>query len=234
VNSAPQNPNAGLLTLAVRKLSPLLDRIVFVGGCATGLLITDPAAAPIRPTLDVDAIVELASYADLIALEEQLQHLGFQHAVAEGAPVCRWIQEELVLDLMPTDPAILGFSNRWYRQALQEAAVARVGNYQIRLITAPCFLATKLEAFHGRGRWDYRMSRDIEDIIAVLDGRPEIVAEFERTDLQVRQYVRDEFSRLLADREFLESVPGYLLPDSASQRRLTMVMDRLRQIAGNA
>jgi len=231
VNSVPQNPNAGLLSSAVQRLAPILDRIVFVGGCATGLLITDLAAAPIRPTLDVDAIVELASYAALIALEEELQHLGFQHAVAEGAPVCRWIQQELVLDLMPTDPAILGFSNRWYRQAMQEAALAQVGNYRIRLITASCFLATKLEAFHGRGRSDYRMSRDVEDIIAVLDGRPEIVAEFERTDPKVRQYVRDEFSRLLEDREFLESVPGYLLPDSASQRRLTIVMDRMRQIA---
>lgn len=223
-------PKRGL-TSAIQKLAPLLDRIVFVGGCAAGLLITDPAAAPIRPTLDVDAIVELASYSDLIALEEQLQRLGFQHAVTEGAPVCRWIQQELILDLMPTDPSILGFSNRWYRQAMQEAVIAQIGNYRIRLITAPCFLATKLEAFFGRGQRDYRMSRDLEDTIAVLDGRPEIVAEFERTDPQVRQFVRDEFSRLLRDRDFMESLPGYLLPDAASQQRIGIVIDRMRRIA---
>ena len=228
----PQNPNAGLLSSAVQKLAPLIDRIVFVGGCATGLLITDPAAAPIRPTLDVDAIVELATYVDLVVLEEQLQHLGFQHAVAEGTPVCRWIQQELILDLMPTDPAILGFSNRWYPQALREAGVAQVDGHQIRLITAPYFLATKLEAFFGRGRRDYRMSRDIEDMIAVLDGRPEIVAEFEQTGPQVQRYLRDEFSRLLEDRDFVECLPGYLLPDAASQQRIGIIMDRIRQIAG--
>jgi hypothetical protein len=231
VNSAPQNPNAGLLSSAVHKLAPILDRIVFVGGCATGLLITDPAAAPIRPTLDVDVIVDLASYADLIAIEGQLEQLGFRHVVAEGAPLCRWILEDLVLDLMPTDPLILGFSNRWYRQAMQEAVGAQVGDCQIRLITAPCFLATKLEAFFGRGRRDFRMSRDLEDMIAVLDGRPEIVAEFDQTDPQIRQYVRDEFFGLLGDRDFLECLPGYLLPDFASQQRIRIVIDRMRQIA---
>jgi len=45
------------------------------------------------------------------------------------------------------------------------------------MVLAPYFLATKLEAFDGRGKGDYLSSHDIEDIVAVLDGRPEILDE---------------------------------------------------------
>jgi hypothetical protein len=69
VNPVSENPNAKLLLATVEKLAPLLDRIAFVGGCATGLLITDPGAAPVRPTLDVDVIAEVASYAEFTAME---------------------------------------------------------------------------------------------------------------------------------------------------------------------
>ena len=53
------NPNLELLELAAEQLRPLLSEIVFVGGCATGLLIDDPAAAPVRGTYDVDVILRL-------------------------------------------------------------------------------------------------------------------------------------------------------------------------------
>ncbi|MGC1646780.1 MAG: hypothetical protein WA741_13195 [Candidatus Sulfotelmatobacter sp.] len=64
--------------------------------------------------------------------------------------------EELILDLIPTDPSILGFGNTWYRPAPENAQSATVGEYRVRLITAPYFVATKLEAFHGRGKNDFR------------------------------------------------------------------------------
>lgn len=226
-----QNANAQMLAAAVEKLVPLLDRIVFVGGCATGLLITDPGASPVRPTLDVDAIIDLASYAQFADLENRLQDLGFQPSHAEGAPICRWTHQDLVLDLMPTDSSILGFSNRWYHMALQNSETTRIGTHKIRLITAPYFLATKLEALHGRGQHDYRLSRDLEDIVTVIDGRPEIVNEVQETEDRLRQYLSDEFSTLLADRNFMEALPGHLLPDAASQQRLRIVLHRIEQIA---
>jgi hypothetical protein len=104
------NPNLDRLTIAAERLAPLLSQIAFVGGCVTGLLITDPGAAPIRTTLDVDAIVEITSYAEFTRFEHQLLGLGFQR---NTALICRWFADDLVLDLMPTDPSILGFSNLW-------------------------------------------------------------------------------------------------------------------------
>ncbi len=50
-----------MLEEAVDHLGDLIDRLVFLGGCATGLLITDNAAPPIRYTHDVDDITEVAS-----------------------------------------------------------------------------------------------------------------------------------------------------------------------------
>lgn len=227
-----QNPNARLLLSAVQNLVPLLDQIVFVGGCAAGMLITDPGAAPVRPTVDVDAIVEIASYAELIALEGCLRQLGFEQPHVEGAPLCRWIHADVILDLMPTDPTILGFSNRWYPPALENAETVEVGGHQIRLVSAPYFLATKLEAFHGRGQFDFRASRDLEDIVTVVDGRPEIVAEAQQAATSLQQFLSEEFSALLGERDFLEALPGHLPPDAVSQQRIRIVLNRMQQIVG--
>ncbi len=231
MSSAASNQNETFLLAALEKLAPVLDRIVFVGGCATGLLITDSAAAPVRPTLGVDVIVETASYLEFTQLEEQLRNLGLHESRAEDAPVCRWVTDNLMIDVMPTDPKILGFANRWYRPAFAHATMTELGGYKFRLINAPYFLATKIEAFHGRGRNDYRMSHDLEDIVTVIDGRHEIVAEVTHSELTIRQYLKTKFTTLLEQRDFLEALPGHLLPDRASQQRLPIVIDRFRQMA---
>lgn len=80
------NPNLQLLTDAVKLLEPILGELVFVGGCATALLITDNAAADVRPTFDVDAIAEITSYAAYAEFSEQLRKLGFQEDTSDGAP----------------------------------------------------------------------------------------------------------------------------------------------------
>ncbi|MFZ0773532.1 MAG: hypothetical protein WCA49_08645 [Candidatus Sulfotelmatobacter sp.] len=230
MNTPRQNPNLNQLISAATKLEPLLDRIGFVGGCVTGLLVTDPAAAPVRATLDVDVIVEAASYVAFTILEQQLRQLGFRESRAEGAPVCRWVNGDLLLDFMPIDPSILGFSNRWYGPALMYAQRALVGAHEIRVITAPYFLATKLEAFHGRGNRDFRMSHDLEDIVTIIDGRPELVEEVHLAAAHLQKYLSDEFRDLLSNRDFLEALPGHLLPDTASQQRVGLVLGRMKQL----
>lgn len=230
MNLRPENPNLAQLLAAATKLESLLNQIVFVGGCVTGLLLTDPATAPVRPTLDVDAIIEIASYLEFTALENQLRQLGFRQAHAEDAPICRWLADDLLLDLMPVDPSILGFSNRWYRPALENSQNFRIDTREIRVITAPYFLATKLEAFHGRGKNDFR-SHDLEDIVTVVDGRPELVGEVGLASEDLRKYLGNELGDLLSNRDFLEALPGHLLPDIASQQRVGLVLGRIKQIA---
>src|SRR5438105_14116031 len=116
-----RDPNRQLLLSAARLLRPLLDELVFVGGCAAGLLITDRAVPSVRATIDVDAIAEIMSYGEYVQFAERLREVGFGEDASEGAPLCRWRNAGLILDVMPLDEQILGFSNRWYREAMHAA-----------------------------------------------------------------------------------------------------------------
>lgn len=132
------NPNLEILELAVAQLDELANEMVFVGGCATGLLITDSAAPPIRATQDVDAIVQVVSRAEYYQLSEKLRNKGFKEDLRDGAPLCRWVTQEVTLDVMPTDVDILGFGNAWYVSAVENAIFAELpSGKQIRMVSAP-------------------------------------------------------------------------------------------------
>lgn len=226
------NPNLALLTAMAKRLRPLLEELVFVGGCTTGLLVSDTASAPIRPTTDVDVMVEIVSRAAYYTLAERLRELGFQEDTADNAPICRWIIDSMVLDVLPTDPAILGFSNRWYPDALQAAQpFVLAEGLVIRLITAPHFLATKLEAFYGRGQGDFLFSHDLEDIVTVIDGRPALADEIQAANPALRAYLAAEFAALLRQSAFHDALPGFLPGDNASQQRLPGVIQLIGKIA---
>ena len=227
-----ESPNLELLMNAAELLKPLLDELVFVGGCVAALLITDRAAGNIRPTYDVDAIAAIASRADYITFSERLHELGFTEDTREDAPICRWRNGETILDVMPLDEKILGFSNRWYKPAMEYAEEYELKlDLRIRVVSAPYFCATKFDAFRGRGKSDYFSSHDLEDLIAVIDGRRQIVDELRSAPEDVRTYVASEISRLLSTTQFLDAVPGYLLPDSASQARVGGLLERLRELS---
>jgi hypothetical protein len=166
------DPNRAQFESVVRLLAPVLDELVFVGGCTTGLFITDPAAGGVRPTKDVDAIVDATSYAKYTALSERLRALGLAEDTTPGAPLCRWRCRHLIVDVMPVDKHVLGFSNRWYPTAIETAQALEIAGHNVRVVTPALFVATKLEAFHGRGGGDVFVSHDLEDIIAVVDGAP--------------------------------------------------------------
>jgi hypothetical protein len=217
--------------MAVQHLGPLADDMVFLGGCATGLLLTDVAAPPIRVTQDVDVITEAASLGDYHRLSGQLRKRGFQEDQRPGAPICRWVATGVVLDVMPTKPEILGFGNEWYQPALEAAVVVELpSGRRIRMVTAPYFVATKLAAFDGRGKGDYVMSHDMEDIVAVLDGRPEIISEVKEADDALRKHLMTRFAALLRETDFVEALSGHLPSDMASQARVPLVMERITVI----
>jgi hypothetical protein len=220
------------LITAARLLHPLLGELVFVGGAVTGRLITDEAAADPRTTLDVDAIAEIISYAEYAAFGDRLRALGFVKDTSEGAPLCRWVHHETILNVMPLDEKILGFSNRWYRAAMKSSVTQRLSDdLEIRIVTAPFFIATKLQAFNGRGKGDFFGSRDLEDLISVVDGRAALATEVQAGAAELRAYVRAEIKGLLATPGFLDALPGYLLPDAASQSRIVIVLQRLQELA---
>lgn len=210
----------------------LREQMVFVGGAIAGLLITDPAMPAIRPTDDVDLLCQAAVLADYHAVENQLRDRGFAQDMRPDAPICRWRVGALAVDLMPTLDSILGFSNRWYPLGMDTAnRVTLPSGQSIRLISAPVFLATKLEAFAGRGHGDYLFSHDMGDLLAVIDGRDAVLDECRESPSGLRSYLAQKIQQLVSDGAFLDAIPGHLSPDSASQERASDLVDRLRLIA---
>lgn len=227
-----RDPNLDQLIAAAGALRPLLPDLVFAGGCVTGLLITDEAAGEPRGTLDVDAIAAITSYAQYTEFGDRLRTLGFSEDIREGAPVCRWVRGGMILDVMPLDEKILGFSNRWYKAAMAASVTKKLhGDLEIRLITAPYFVATKLEAFKGRGRGYFLGSHDLEDVVSVVDGRETLGAEVRDAGVELSAYVRREIAQMLANSGFIDALPGFLLPDPSSQSRIGIVLERLRGLA---
>jgi len=226
------HPNLAKIELIAEVLGPLREQLVFVGGCAVDLLLTDPAAAPARVTYDVDLVARVEALAGYHALEKQFAQLGFKRDMAQDAPICRWRYSNLEVDLMPMESGVLGFANRWYRLAVQTAhEVTLPTGMSIRLIGAPAFMATKFEAFFDRGRGDLLGSHDLEDIVNVVDGRPELVTEIAAADPELRQYLVTQCRKLLDMPNFMDVLPGMVFPDESLAVRVKLLAQRFKQIA---
>ncbi|MDF2529223.1 MAG: hypothetical protein K0Q57_103 [Gammaproteobacteria bacterium] len=225
------NPNIAMLEFVARKLGDIKEELVFVGGCTTALLVTEPIPG-IRPTDDVDCIVDVISLKDYYRLEKQLAQKGFKKSLNEQV-ICRWYYDDIILDVMPTDKKILSFGNPWYKAAIRSAVVHEISeNLFIKAVSAPYFLATKLEAFKDRGNNDFLSSHDFEDIITVIDGRTVIVNDIAMADEKVRSYLVAAFSAFLANESFRLSLAGHLnYYGPTTQQRVFVVLDRLKQIA---
>jgi hypothetical protein len=221
------------LLVVARHLGELRQRVVFVGGMIRSLLVTDPAAGGARPTDDVDLIIEAPTRAAYYALNESLRKLDFREANEEGAPLCRWTVEGIRVDVMPIDPAILGFSNVWYAGAHGSSLTIETSGGAIQILDAPHFCATKLEAFFSRGNGDL-YHHDIEDFIALVDGRPTLIAEIAAAPHELREFLAQEISGLVGRADFVEAIPAHLHGDAASQSRLPLVMSRLRELVALA
>jgi predicted nucleotidyltransferase len=224
--------NIQMITTVARRLGNLREKVVFVGGCATGLFITDPAMPEVRVTKDVDVIIDITTRMEYSRLEADLRSKGFRNDISEDAPLCRWLVNGIKVDVMPTQEDILGFSNHWYLPAIENANYVQLEKeLAIKLVTPPYFLATKIEAFKGRGNGDYMASHDMEDIITVLDGRREIVDEIKSSSDELKTFLSRTFQKFLGDENFLDAIPGQLLPDHANQARLPRLLNVLEEIA---
>jgi predicted nucleotidyltransferase len=222
------NPNIELLTSIAHAMGALREQVVFVGGCATGLLITQPLVADARATEDVDAIVEVASLVGYHVLAAQLMEQGFKQTMADNTPPFRWYWNGMQLDLVPLDERVLGFANRWYKPGFEAATTAILpSGLQLRHLSAPYFMATKLEAFKDRGNNDVYLSHDLEDVITVMDGREELINELTSAPPDVRGFVAHTLSGILRHPDFTNVLPGIVSQSS----RTGLVLQRFKRIS---
>ncbi|MCH8537131.1 MAG: hypothetical protein LAT66_05090 [Alkalimonas sp.] len=218
------NTQKEMLVQVATALNELLPQVVFIGGCTTGLFITDDfSKEQVRYTDDVDLIVNVGSYGAWAQLAGRLRQLGFQESMDEGV-ICRMLLGPLKVDFMPDNADILGFSNRWYRDAMTTARdYAMTEGLTIRLVEPVYFVATKLEAYLGRGNGDALSSHDIEDLINIFDGREEIVAELNAVDGELRDFISVQLQALLDDANF-----EYAVQSAARNRqRESLIFERI-------
>lgn len=206
----------------------LLNQVVFVGGVTTGLFVTDEfSKEDVRFTDDVDLIVNIASRVEWIQLQEKLREQGFGESMNDDL-TCRMRLGELKVDFMPEDPSILGFSNMWYSEGLANARDYLLPNgLNVRILTPALFVATKLEAHKGRGADDIQLSRDLEDILIVIDGREEIVEEINSSPDKIKNYIKDEFHSLLHHEDFEYTVEGAVRGDDG---RKNLIYERMNSV----
>ena len=222
-----------MLSVVARGLGPLKNEVVFVGGATIELYITgEQPGVKFRPTDDVDCVVEVASRVEYHKIEERLRELGFQHPMDERAPICRWKFQGILVDVMPIEGRVLGFSNRWYPEGFATSVMTKLPDGQeIRIFALPYLIASKLEAFKDRGKGDFVGSTDMEDIIAVLDGVPDFQEQIERASEPVKAFLRNGFEELLRDERFLDALEGHLPPLGREKRvqRANAILKKLAE-----
>lgn len=189
-------------------LGDLNESVVYVGGAVAELYVSDPAATDIRPTMDVDCVVELASYRGFNELCDLLRKKGFQNDQTSGAPICRWIYQGETVDIMPDDEGILGFSNRWYHPAIAKKESRTLPDSTvIHVFPVTYYVATKFEALAGRGGNDLRTSHDFEDIIYILNSCPDFIECYQNVkDEALKEYLKGKMFMLISRSNIMEEL----------------------------
>lgn len=207
-------------------LVELKEKVVFVGGATTSLYPDKPVLS-IRPTDDVDIIIEILNYVDRARLEEKLRAIGFSHDIDSGL-TCRYKIQGITVDVMPTNDPSIGFSNKWYPEGYNESIDYKIDEWtDIKMLAAPYFIATKLEAFKGRGGNDGRTSHDFEDIVYVLENREAIWEEMNHSNQTVKEYLKETFRNLLSNTFFFEWIDAHV--EKGYPPASYWIVDRLKE-----
>jgi hypothetical protein len=198
-----------MLMVVARVLDSLPQSVVYTGGATIPLYLDALSARDMRPTDDVDCVVEVTSQREYYQLSATLRDLGLSEDNSPGAPLCRWLCDGVKLDVMPIDPQVLGFGNRWYEKGVADAIGFILPNgIEIKIFTIVYLLASKIEAFGSRGRNQFYFSKDFEDIITLFNGCPNLIAAVTTSEIEVRTFIADW---VRAERKNLDTMaPAFL------------------------
>ncbi|HHS5243457.1 TPA: hypothetical protein ACTNOM_002907 [Legionella pneumophila] len=190
--------NNEALYKAATLLKDLNEHVVYVGGRIVGLLITDLIEDDVRPTYDIDVALDLGR-TDIVAhysLQKKLESLGFK---PDENVNCRDVLDDFMIDVMYMDGVLQGINSNWYQAGFDNAIEIQIKDKKIKILNAVYFIATKLEAFTDRAykNNDYWDCKDLEDIINVINGRPELLVEIMNSPKNVVQFISGYFKKLI-------------------------------------
>lgn len=231
---APLLANRDRIAIAARAIEPLLNRVVFTGRQVVPYLETSAVAAVARPTFAADSIVRVLSTGALDRLAADLRRLGLAHG-ARTATTDRWVvNENVTLDFTfvsedESDPGTV-----WLAYASLLTMAVNVGTAEqplsVRITGAPALVALDWAAYRASGE-SALDSGELEDIVALVARRAELVREIGAAPLELRTFVAEETRRFLAT----DSAPHVIRSAVPDARQLpavaARVMERLRAIA---
>jgi len=216
--------NIGVVAEVAEGLKQYREQVVFVGGAVISLYTDDPAADEIRPTKDIDFTVNIVDVGEFHKTIEELGKLGFDPDPF-GTSICSYTYKKYPVDIIPAEDSAFGSTNRWYKIGFEDLWKVKAKNQEINILSAPCFLATKFEAFNSRGK-DYRTSHDIEDIIYIIDNRTTIVDEIVKCDSRILEFLKSEFQKII-DKGLLDELLQTHIHPFIIEERMEIVKEKI-------
>ena len=199
-----------------RALGVLNDQIVYVGGAVAGLYADDPGAQEVRPTKDVDIVLEIASSLELEAFRQQLEERSIYFA-KDSNIMCRFTYHNILLDVMATKEIDWAPTNPWFKAGFDYSEIYRLDEVTIKIMPVAYYLASKFTAFKERGK-DPRTSPDFEDIVYVLDNRTTLIQDILKSENDVQMFLIAEFKTISNNTFFQEAVLAHLEPATQTRR----------------
>jgi len=212
---------------AANLLQDLNNEVVYVGGRIVGLLVTDVLEDDVRPTFDIDVAVEITGIIAHYKLEDRLDSLGFK---PEGGINCRYVHGDTIIDVMHTDGKLQGLSTSWYQDGFTNAITVNLKkDKSIKILNSVYFIASKLEAFYDRSykKQDYLDCKDLEDILNVVNGRPELIDEIINSESKVKNYISKFIKKLINDPRWFDAIKAI----ARQERSRIVVLDALEKLS---
>ncbi len=221
-----------MIKIIALALGDLNVRAVFVGGATIPFYLPEAYLSLARPTEDIDVVMEVVGRKEGWINDKALRAKGFLHDTSEGAPICRWLYRGFKVAVMSLDASAVGFTNIWYKEGVESAIEVIATPVAVKIFSLPYFLASKIVAFRNRGKNDYMSSRDIEDIVSLLEVASEELLEkqLQQTSQAVRAFLKNEFQLLLATSEFIDCIPGAVFNRIFTYETTNLVIKRIASL----
>lgn len=196
--------NINMINTVLKGLDSIKDEVTFVGGSVLELYIDDTGMEKVRVTDDVDIVIEICTRAEYDEFESKLRKLGFIND--KTGPSCRMLYEEIKVDIISTKESSSGITNKWYESGFEKRIIKSINGNSIYVFPVEYFIASKFEAYIGRGNKNYITSHDIEDIIYIFNGSNNITDIILSSDTRVQEYIKDELKEILKDNNLDEII----------------------------
>jgi hypothetical protein len=229
--------NLAMVSVLSSALDELSDSVVYVGGSVVGLYIDIKGTPEPSPSVDLDCVVEVIGYGGYTDMQEILRKKGFKDIDPEDETDKTFIRmylNKMKIDFLPSDESVLGvgFSNPFFKDGIQKKQrVSLPDGVKIYILPLESFFATKFKAYFDRGVEEPLYSQDLEDIVAILDGKSNIEAEFSNTTPEESQFLKESILNWLDnwDTVYREAV-GANLPYSKVEKRVEEIKGMLESI----